>query len=173
MSEGGILYVTLPLPSDFVIEEGQLVLDVVALPNGELIIGMNSLLDGGSGYTLFPTDTGVTADNVVEVPLPDLGAVFAFDLLLTDEGLLDVYYEDVATGETQFDSYSIAGVTPAEPIIGTDDADRFVGSQFDDMIAGGRGDDRLIGRDGDDEMFGGRGADVLRGQDGEDYINGN
>ncbi|MCM1552490.1 MAG: DUF2974 domain-containing protein, partial [Butyrivibrio sp.] len=72
-------------------------------------------------------------------------------------------------------------------VIGTDDADRFVGygdaygydgnesiygGAGDDYLDGNMGNDTLYGGDGDDELYGNSGNDILVGGAGDDYLNG-
>ncbi|TOG15218.1 hypothetical protein CGJ07_24485, partial [Vibrio parahaemolyticus] len=91
--------------------------------------------------------------------------------------------QDVSVGKrtekTQYRSYEINHINgkkltaidnlySVEEIIGTDRADKFLGSKFNDIFHGGGGDDYIEGNDGDDRLYGGKGNDTLRGGNGND-----
>ena len=59
-------------------------------------------------------------------------------------------------------------VVVTEPVKGTSNKDKLVGSQFSDLINGEEGNDFLSGLAGDDELHGGTGKDVLVGGGGAD-----
>jgi Ca2+-binding RTX toxin-like protein len=69
----------------------------------------------------------------------------------------------------------------ANPMLGTNGADRLLATPVGDRVDGLRGDDGLYafdgddcvaGREGSDRLYGGRGDDVLRGDDGNDVLYG-
>lgn len=95
--------------------------------------------------------------------------------------------QDVSVGKrtekTQYRSYEINHINgkkltaidnlySVEEIIGTDRADKFLGSKFNDIFHGGGGDDYIEGNDGDDRLYGGKGNDTLRGGNGNDQLYG-
>ncbi|MES2677998.1 MAG: tandem-95 repeat protein, partial [Pseudomonadota bacterium] len=57
-------------------------------------------------------------------------------------------------------------------IIGTDGADKMIGSDLPDIMSGGVGDDVLKGLDWNDEIDGGLGDDIIRGDHGDDILKG-
>jgi CSLREA domain-containing protein len=60
----------------------------------------------------------------------------------------------------------------ADPVLGSQGADLFVGGNLNDTVDGRGGNDQLFGGLGNDFLMGGAGADVLLGQGGENGLMG-
>ncbi|MEM7681871.1 MAG: calcium-binding protein [Planctomycetota bacterium] len=69
--------------------------------------------------------------------------------------------------------FTLASVSPAEDIDGTDNADTLTGTDGEDEITGLDGDDIIRALDGNDLVHGGDGADTIDGGAGDDTLNGN
>ncbi|BHH85444.1 retention module-containing protein [Desulforhopalus sp. 52FAK] len=83
-----------------------------------------------------------------------------FDVIITDSD----GDTDEATISVEFDGDN--------EMIGTDDADAFVGGVEGENIYGGGGDDIIDGGGGEDQIIGGTGADTIDGGAGSDVIVG-
>lgn len=56
--------------------------------------------------------------------------------------------------------------------MGTDGADRILGSNLDETVFANKGPDKLFGRDGMDQLKGEEGSDEVHGQGGDDKVKG-
>lgn len=56
--------------------------------------------------------------------------------------------------------------------MGTDGADRILGSNLDETVFANMGPDKLFGRDGADQLKGEEGRDEVHGQGGDDRVKG-
>ncbi|EGQ7827393.1 RTX family hemolysin [Vibrio parahaemolyticus] len=145
---------------------------------------------GGKGHDVIyydKTDTGyLTIDGTKATVAGDYTVTreLGGDVKIMQEVVKE---QDVSVGKrtekTQYRSYEINHINgkkltaidnlySVEEIIGTDRADKFLGSKFNDIFHGGGGDDYIEGNDGDDRLYGGKGNDTLRGGDGNDQLYG-
>jgi Ca2+-binding RTX toxin-like protein len=132
-------------------------LDAAGRQTGQFVIGTQFFYQANSIPSTF-------LDSVEVAPLPGDGFVLSADV------------------RTRFSSLASYSSTLYLPLVaGTNDSDRFVGSDALDLYAGGAGADTLIGagnsdyfrgEQGDDALFGGPGRDRLFGGAGADYLDG-
>ncbi|EFL88256.1 tandem-95 repeat protein, partial [Ahrensia sp. R2A130] len=145
-----------------------------------------TLLDDSSGrFTL--TGALLERSNSNSVSFED-GPIYTVLVRVEDQSggaydeAVNIYVSDVAesltfTTATTFQDDGVAELS----IIGSNDADTFIGNYGDDNIDGRFGNDVIYGRSGsdtltgelgDDQLFGGNGDDILRGEAENDLLEG-
>ena len=127
-------------------------------------IAIDCNMTGGSSGGPWVVQDRLVASNTSYTIDGQPGLLFGPQLLGGAAELFDVAHPVTCTGKPPF----VVGTEEADRLVGTKGRDVFLGDEGDDVIIGKKGKDFLCGEEGDDRLKGGKGKDVCIGAQGSD-----